>query len=212
MIKKLFLAVYILFSNINLLKAQDENMIISYSIDQLDTLKFPKMSIVSYLKITDYAINLYEQSGNKDSSFKGELLMSLLSDHLKNEIDNGNLIPCSDDRVKQIILIYQKYKYYIYQPKVSNFLKFALKACMGDWKYIYSRISELWFFFPSLFLFLTLLIFSILNLFGFINWRFRSIYTWIFLATILIVIFCSILFLNTCEIYVTNHSFYGICI
>jgi len=185
------------------------NTLNALTIEEIDTIKIQPTSIGAYVKMTNYAIELMGDTSNSENSAKGEVLLSVLATHLKDQIENKSLNP-DKKLTKSLLEKYAQNKYLIHQPKVSNVLKLAHHACDGNFKYIYSRIKHNRCFIPALvFLGLTLT-FSLLNIFRLIRWKYRRGCNVFILVVVALILVTAIIFNKTCDKKVTQTTFYGI--
>ncbi|MCU7551413.1 hypothetical protein OCK74_19985 [Chitinophagaceae bacterium LB-8] len=185
-----------------------EKQFAGLTIGHIDTMQIGTASVDCYKKITEYAMGMFQDTV-KENHFKGEVLLARLSAHLSEEVKNDNL-DTGDEEVRQLFRVYEKYQFYIYQPKVPDFLKLAHHACEGNYEYIYSRFKTKWYFIPSIVIVAAYLIFSVANLFGFVYWKYRKLCNVLFLVLVGVVLAAGILFNKTCDQYVTQDSFFGI--
>jgi hypothetical protein len=181
----------------------------SLSIRQIDTMKFGPVSAASYSQATDYAMQLLKDSSNPDRMSKGSIILAVMSRHISEDITNKNLDPGSS-AMRTLLKKYEDISYFIYQPKIPDFLKVMNRACTGDYAYIMGRLKQRWYYYPSLVMIAAFLLFSFANLLGVSNWKHRRLYNVIFCSLIFLIVTACILFKKTCDKHVTEDSFYGI--
>ncbi len=211
---KIFISLFLLSISLTIVQAQNNSTLVLYdslSVKQLDTLTFNNLSIDEYKILTEYALQLIKDSVDNERKFKGDVLLSLIADNLGTEIDSCNLNP-TQNNVKDLLIIFEENGYFIYQPKIHDFLKLAHYTCEGEYYYILKRAKSVSFFFPVLGIFIVGIIFSIMNLIGLIKWKPRKVYNRITIIITIIIIMLSIAFKLTCNNYVKENKFYGIAI
>ena len=180
----------------------------STSVEQLNTIKIPDLTIKQYTDLTDYAISLFSDILNKNNKLKGEVILSVAADSLTHKVA-VKAIDYYDPAVTALVNKYKKYQYLILPPKPSDFTKLANYACEGDYGYIYSRMSVTRWFIPAVVIIPLIIIFSIINLTGIMKWKFRRKYNISVLFIIILLIIVTVVFKTTCSKYVTERSFYG---
>lgn len=179
------------------------------SVNQIDTMKITPTSASVYSTMMNYAEKLIRDSTNPEKSMKGEILLSVLADHLKNELEKKHL-DHRNAETEMLINRLKAHKYLIYQARTPDFLKLAHHMCSGDYKYIFSRFRQESYYFPVIAGSGLILLFSLLSVTGIIRWRFRKWYNIIFLSLFGLSIAAFIIFKTTCAKNVTEDSFYGI--
>lgn len=183
----------------------------SLTLIQIDAYKLPTVSVASYDRLTDYAIRLGEDSINSGNNVKGVLVLTKISLHLSREIESNNLDPRSS-HMKRLLKKFETRNYFIYQPKVPDFIKTAHHMCEGNYPYIWGRFQTKWYFYPEIILIGLFLVASFCSLFRVFKWKYRRRYNIFFCCLLISMIVLWITFKKTCNKYVTEDSFYGISI
>ncbi|MDB5250645.1 MAG: hypothetical protein JWQ40_5039 [Segetibacter sp.] len=206
---KIILFIFLLGScKKNVADVDIQKKLATLTLKELDTCKLPRTSISSYDKATNYAISLAKDS-NADKQIRGQVLLSIIGDHLKNEMQAGEL-DYGDDDVKSLITKFEQQDFLIGQHKISNFLKLANYTCEGRYMYIWDRFKGSWYFLPVLVFLIIFITLSIINLIINIRWKYRRICNVFFVIFLCFALIAALLFKKTCGKYVTSDSFYGI--
>lgn len=205
--KKSLLLIVFLLNTIFLQAEKNENINIldSLTVNQLEKLDFSHLSINKYISLTKYAIQLTNNANNDKDLFKGQVLLSIISDKIDEDINNCNLNPITKE-VKNLLKIYEKEGFFIYQPKINDFLKLSYYMCDGQYDYIYKRVSAVPFFSLSL----TLFIIAIFTIFTRLYKRNKRR---LFVAQLTLIVVAAIfisLFKFTCHENIKKDSIYGI--
>ncbi|GAB3959439.1 hypothetical protein GCM10028805_55560 [Spirosoma harenae] len=159
------------------------------TIDQISTLKIEPTSPQEYLKLTQFAIlNASDTTkANADRSLKAQVLLDNLATHLTAQIKNEAL-QADDETIQTLYTLYRKQGYSIIDIRPSEFEKIVHYIHEGKYGYIYNRLSNSWFFIPLVCSVLVVTLFSISNLIGLIQWRFRKHYNWLMVSSVSVVL------------------------
>lgn len=176
---------------------------------QIDTMKWAAVSVASYNKLTDYALQLLNDSLDVANRSKGRIILAVSARHIKEAIVSKDLDPATVE-MKALLKRYNNLSFFIYQPPIPEFLKLMNRACSGDYPYIIGRFRQRWYCWPVLVVGTAFLIFTIVNLFGIIKWKYRKVSAIICCSLIIGVVAACILFKKTCVNNVSQDSFYGI--
>lgn len=180
------------------------------SISEMDTFQIVNASLLDYQQMTNQAVSLYEDSIDGDKKIRGEILLSIISKNLGNDLSKKKFRVC-DDEVQRLLNQYQQYQFFPYQPKANNFVKLMYHLCSGNYKYINSRFRISNFYLPTLILVVTFILFTVLNFLRMIPWTYRRAYNFFVGIVLLLISIIGVLFLLTCKLNISNSEFYGIC-
>jgi hypothetical protein len=206
---KIFLSLFISFTSC-FVWSQD---ILNFNFREMSSQDIEKIDYKN-VKIADYP-SLLKKADDliKDTlriqKNKGELILAITSDILKNRIDNGIINP-KESEIRELLKTYESHKYFLYQPKINDFIKLMHYTCQGKYTYIYSRFSSSSFFAPVILFSLAIVIFTLLNLLGYIKWKYLKFYNKLIIFSFFLTIVLVIVFKLTCHECVQEYSFYGI--
>ncbi|WP_298424191.1 hypothetical protein [uncultured Kordia sp.] len=179
-------------------------------LDDLETVDLKKTSLSDIDIAFDKAKLLKKDTlSTNDNELRGDIIISLLANELGSRINSQTVNP-RDKKVKNLLLKFEGEKYFIHQPKISDFLKLMKYSCDGNYTYIYSRFATSGFYFPTIIISALFLLFIILNFLGKIKWKYKKQFNTFLIVSIGIVILLIIIFKLTCTQYVQPDSFYGI--
>jgi len=182
----------------------------SLSVKDYEVMSFKGATIDTYILRTEYALKKMESPDKKDK-FKAEVLLAVISNHLGNAIKDCNLNP-NEKKTKELLSVFEKHDYLIYQPKIHNAVKLAHYACEGSYMYIYERATTVPLFYSALILLILILLFSIANLFGLINWKYKRLYNKLVVIAFTLIVLMITAFKLTCNENIEENSVYGIII
>lgn len=106
--------------------------------------------------VVDYAIAL-KQDSSTEKQVNGELMLAVLADDLKNDIDNSG-VDISDLVLKRVLIKLEGQNYFVYRPRPSNIQKLLYHMREGHWTYIYDRAFVTLYSNAGLFVFVPLII------------------------------------------------------
>lgn len=197
---------------LNIINAQESEFVKRFKSatpNELDTIKFSKLSISELEILTNYSIALL--GSNIDSvKFKGDVSLSVLFSHLCNGIKDSKYNK-NENTTKQLLNKYKEYQYYC-QIRPPEWLKLSHYICQGKYEYIYSRLQTTWYFYPLLILSISFFVMYFLFLFKVLKWKYRKHFLWIMSIFFLLLMITFVFFKFSCENYVTEDSFYNISI
>ena len=188
----------------------------SYTLSKLEKLS---MEAIEKLPFDDASVqeldNLYKIASQllsdslKTQQHKGELLLAVMADNIGERIKNNSINP-KKENVRKLLKKFETQQYFIYQPKINDFIKLMHYLCQGKYSYIYSRFSVSGFFIPSLLIGGIFILLVVANFFGKIKWRYRKKFNKLILIGFAFLILLLIIFKFTCHDCVQEYSFYGI--
>ncbi len=178
------------------------------SMEQVEKLPLDEASVKEMDNLFQIATRLLDDS-LKTQKHKGELLLAVMADNIGKRIDNNSINPKKEE-VRSLLKKFESQQYFIYQPKINDFIKLMHYLCQGKYAYIYSRFSVSGFFIPSIVIGSIALMFLIANFLGIIKWRYRKKVNKLVLVGLALLVIIIIIFKFTCDECVQEYSFYGI--